>query len=164
MIVSFVAIEKEVRFQSSFGSCKGNMSLSSSSATDDFSSAVVNQLAEWFKKKIISSSATPSCMNDSNGAPTVDGPQEFEIILPRKNLRPGYQWVNPKVREFFSKYRSASELRSFLSHSQIYYSDIENDIISFRRVGDVDNVCHGREGDSYEFFYFYACFFRDLHI
>ena len=31
-------------------------------------------------------------------------------------------------------------------------------------MGDVDNVCHGREGDSNEFFYFYACFFRDLHI
>jgi len=37
--VSFVAVQKEVHFQSSFGSCKGNMSLSSSSATDEFSSA-----------------------------------------------------------------------------------------------------------------------------
>ena len=41
------------------------------------------------------------------------------------------------------QYRSASELRDFVSNSQIYYSDVENDIISFRRVGDVDNVCHG---------------------
>ena len=106
-----------------------------------------------------SSSATPSCMNDSNGASTVDAPQEFGIVLPQKNLRPGYQWVNPKVREYLSKYRSAIKLRSFLSHSQIYYSDIENDIISFRRVGDADNVCHGREGDSYEFFLFLCLLF-----
>ena len=159
--MSFVAVQKEVHFQSSFSSCKGNMSLSSSSATDDFSSAGGESTGRVVREEdhpdSKSSSATPSCMNDSNGAPTVDAPQEFKIIKPWKNLRPGYQWVNPKVREFFSKYRSASELRSFLSRSQIYYSDIENDIISFRRVGDVDNVCHGREGDNYEFFLF-LCF------
>ena len=144
------------------------MSLSSFSASDDFSSAggesTGRVVREEDRQDSKSSSATPSCMNDSNGAPAVDAPQEFGIVLPQRNLRPGYQWVNPKVREYLSKYRSAIKLRSFLSHSQIYYSDIENDIISFRRVGDADNVCHGREGDSYEFFYFYACFFRDLHI
>ena len=144
------------------------MSLSSFSASDDFSSAggesTGRVVREEDRQDSKSSSATPSCMNDSNGAPTIDAPQEFGIVLPQRSLRPGYQWVNPKVREYLSKYRSAIELRSFLSHSQIYYSDIENDIISFRRVGDADNVCHGREGDSHEFFYFYACFFRDLHI
>ena len=138
---------------------------SSSSVTDDlsgFSSAggestgrVVRE-EEHLESK--SSLATPSCMKDSNETPTVDAPPTFERIMPPKNLRPGYQWVNPKVREFFSRYRSASELRSFLSHSQIYYSDIENDIISFQRVGNVDNVCHGREGDNYEFVYFNLVF------
>jgi len=148
------------------------MSISrSSSATDDlsgFSSAggesTGRVVREEERPESKSSSATPSCMKYSNGAPTVDAPPIFERIMPPKNLRPGYQWVNPKVREFFSRYRCTSELRSFLSHSQIYYSNNENDIISFRRVGNVDNICHGREGDSYEFFYFSACFFRDLHI
>ncbi|XP_068500122.1 uncharacterized protein [Phaseolus vulgaris] len=120
------------------------MSLSSSSTTDEFSSAGGESTGRVVREEVPpeskSSSATPSCMNDSSGAPAVDIPQEFEFIVPQKNLRPGYQWVNPKVREYFSKYRSANELRSFLSRSQIYYSDIENDIISFRRVGDVDNL------------------------
>ena len=144
------------------------MSLSSFSATDDCSSAGGESTGRVVREEdhpdSKSSSATPSCMNDSNGAPTVDVPQEVEFILPRKNLRPGYQWVNPKVREFFSKYRSATELRSFLSHSQIYNSDIENDIISFRRVGDVDNVCHGREDDSYEFFFIFMLAFLETFI
>jgi len=144
------------------------MSLSSLSASDDCSSAGGESTGRVVRAEdhpdSKSSSATPSCMNDSNAAPTVGVSQETDLMSARKNLRPGYQWVNPRVREYFSKYRSAMELRNFLSHSQIYYSDIENDIISFRRVGDADNVFHGREDDSYEFFYFYACFFRDLHI
>ena len=111
-----------------------------------------------------SSSVTLSFMKDSNEATTVGVPQRFERIAPGKNLRPGYNWVNSKVREFFSRYRSANELRSFLSNSQIYYSDIGSDIISFWPVGNVDNVSHGRENDSNDFFYFYACFFRDLYI
>ena len=166
VLCEFHCFLKGSSFSSFICVLKGNMSISSSSsATDDlsgFSSAggestgrVVRE-EEYLKSK--SSSATPSCMKDLNGAPTVDAPPIFERIMPPKNLRPGYQWVNPKVREFFSRYRSASELRSFLSHSQIYYSDIENDIISFQRVGNVDNVCHGREGDNYEFVYFNLVF------
>jgi len=143
------------------------MSHSSFSASDDFSSAggesTGRVVRETDHPDSRSSSATPSCMNDSNGVPAIDAP-ELRVVLPRANLRPGYEWVNPSVREFFSKYRSATELRNFVSHSPIYHSDIANDIISFRRVGEVDNVCHGREGDSYDFFYFYACFFKDLHI
>jgi len=93
------------------------MSLSSSSATDECSSAGGESTGRVVREEVPpeskSSSATPSCMNDSNGAPAVDVPQEFEFIEPQRNFRPGYQWVNSKVREYFSKYRSANELRSF---------------------------------------------------
>ena len=91
---------------------KGKMSISSStSASDDlsgFSSAggestrrVVREEQNLESK---SSSATLSCMKDSNGAATVDVPKRLEIISPRKNLCPGYNWVNSKVQEFFSRY------------------------------------------------------------
>jgi len=89
------------------------MSISSSSfATDDlsgFSSAGGESTGRVVREEehpeSKSSSTTPSCMNDSNGAPTVDVPPVFERIKLPKNLRPGYQWVNPNVREFFSRYR-----------------------------------------------------------
>ena len=145
-------------------------SKSSSSSDDlsDFSSAGgestgrVVQGEQDLESK--SSSATLSCMKYSNDVVIATIAERVRMISPIKTLRAGYNWVNPKVRYFFSRYRSANELRDFISNSQIYYYDFENDIIPFRRVGDVDNVCHGREGDSNEFFYFYACFFRDLHI
>ena len=77
------------------------MSLSSSSATDECSSAGGESTGRVVREEVHpeskSSSATPSCMNDSNGAPTVDVPQEFVFIEPQKNFRPGYQWVNSKV-------------------------------------------------------------------
>jgi len=87
-------------------------------------------------------------LKDSNEAATVTVAERVKVISPRKKLRPGYNWVDSKVRDFFSRYRSANELHDFVSNSHIYYSDVENDIISFQHVGDVDNVCHGREGDS----------------
>ena len=62
------------------------MSLSSSSGTDECSSAGGESTGRVVREEVHpeskSSSATPSCMNDSNGAPTVDAPQEFEIIMP----------------------------------------------------------------------------------
>jgi len=111
-----------------------------------------------------SSSATLSCMNDSNEATTVLIPHRVERNAPQRTLHPSYNWVNSKVREFFSRYRSSYELRDFLSNTQIYSSSTDENIISFRRAENVDNVCHGREDDKSDFFYFYACFFSDLHI
>ena len=145
---------------------KGKMSISSSTSGSDDLSGFSSTAGECTGQAVReeqnleskSSSATLSCMKDSNGAATFDVPERFEKIALGKRLRPGYNWVNAKVQEFFSRYRSASEIRGFLSNSQIYYSDVENDIISFRRVGDVDNVCHGREGDSSEFFLFLCLF------
>jgi len=58
----------------------------------------------------------------------------------------------------------SSVLRSFLSNISIYSRNATNEIISFRRARDIDNVCHGREGESCEFFYFYECLFIDLHV
>jgi len=93
----------------------------------------------------ISSSATLSCMKDSNEATTAVVANRAKRIVPKINFCPGYNWVNPKVREFFSRYRSSKDLRDFLSNTHIYSSNIIEDIISFRRAGNVDKVCHGRE-------------------
>ena len=111
-----------------------------------------------------SSSSTLSCMKDSNEAMIDVETKKAERTITRTNLRLGYNWVNPKVREFFSRYRFSKDLRDFLSNTHIYSPNVVDDIISFRRTGDIDNVCHGREDDNCEFFYFYECFFTDLHV
>ena len=45
-----------------------------------------------------SSSATFSCMKDSNEATTVVVPHRTERIASQRTLCPGYNWVNSKVR------------------------------------------------------------------
>ena len=68
MCVSLL-LKKGAHFQSSINSCKGNMSLSSFSASDDFSSASGESTGRVVREEdhpdSKSSSATPSCMNDS---------------------------------------------------------------------------------------------------
>jgi len=78
--------------------------------------------------------------------------------------RNNYNWVNPKVRENFSQYRYSSTLRNFLSSIYIYFPNATEEIVSFWRARAIDNVCHGREGENDEFFYFYECLFTDLHV
>jgi len=112
--------------------------LSSVSASDDFtgfSSAGGESTGRVIraeqKSHSKSSYATLSCMKDSNEATTVVVPHKTERIASQRILCLGYNWVNSKVREFFSRYRSAQELCNFLSNSQIYSSNIDDDIISF---------------------------------
>ena len=98
-------------------------------------------------------------MKDSNEVATAVVPHRAKKIASQRTRRPGYNSVNSKVREIFSRYRSSDELRDFLSNTQIYSSNIDEDIISFRRARNVDNVCHGRENDKSEFFYLFLCLF-----
>jgi len=51
----------------------------------------------------VSSSATLSCMKDSNDAAMdVEVEEKNEKAYKRLSLRLGYDWVNPKVQEYFS--------------------------------------------------------------
>jgi len=111
-----------------------------------------------------SSSATLSCMKDSNEATIVVVPHRAEGIAPQRTSRPGYNWVNSKVRDFFSRYRSSNELRDFLSNTQIYSSNIDEDIITFRRAGMLTMFVMVMKMTRVNFFYFYACFFSDIQI
>jgi len=79
-------------------------------------------------------------MKDSNEAIIVVVPHKNERIASQRTPSPSYNCVNSKVREFLCRYRSKKELRDFLSNTHIYSSNIDEDIISFRRAGDVDNV------------------------
>jgi len=98
-------------------------------------------------------------MKDSNEAATAVVPHKVERIAPQRTPRPGYNWVNSKVQEFFSLYRSSNELCDFLSNTQIYSSNINEDIISFQRAENVDNVWHGRENEKSEFFFIFMLVF-----
>ena len=108
---------------------------------------------------------TVSCLNSSSkDGVDVEAEEREEMAEQKLSLRRGYEWVNPKVREYFSRYQFTSTLRNFLSKIYVYSPDATEEIISFRRTCAIDNVCHGREGDEHEFFYFYECLFTDLHI
>jgi len=69
----------------------------------------------------ISPSATLSCTKDSNEATNAIVANMAERIAPKINPRLGYNWVNPKVREFFSRYCSSKELRDFLSYPYLFF-------------------------------------------
>ena len=84
----------------------------------------------------------------------VEAEEREEIAEQRLSLWLEYAWVNPKVREYFSRYQFTSTLRNFLSQIYVYSPYATEEIISFRRTCAIDNVCHGREGDKHEFFLF----------
>jgi len=109
----------------------------------------------------VSSSATLSCMKDSNDAVIDVEVEGTEKVEERISLCLGYDWVNHKLRDFFSRYRSSSTLSVFLSKIYINSPNAIEEIISFRRAGAVDNVC---ESHNCEFFYFYECYFTNLHV
>jgi len=114
---------------------------------------------------LVSSSATLSCMKDSNDASMdVEVEERAERAEGRISLRLDYDWVNPKVREYFSRYCSSSTLSLFLSNIYIYSPNATEEIISFWHTRAVDNVCHVCEGDNGDFFNFYECLFTDLHV
>ena len=76
---------------------------------------------------------TLSCMNSSSkDVVDVEAEEREEIAEQRLSLRLGYEWVNPKVREYFSWYQFSSTLRNFLSQIYVYSPDATEEIISFR--------------------------------
>jgi len=99
------------------------------------------------------SSTTLSCTKDSNEVAIGVEVEGIERAEERISLRLGYDWVNHKVQDFFSWYRSSSTLSDLLPNIYIYSPNAIKEIISFRHTGVVDNVCHVRESDSCEFFY-----------
>jgi len=94
----------------------------------------------------------------------IDVEEKDELAEQKLKPRLGYEWVHPKVREFFSRYKFSLNLRNLLSNLYIYSPEATEEILSFRRARAIDNVCHGREGDNSKFFYFYACLFTDLYV
>jgi len=79
-------------------------------------------------------------------------------------VRPGYDWVDFPVKQYFTQYRSGETVGSFAESVNVLEEDIEDNVISFRACKENENVCHGQEGMKEDFFYVYACLFKDLHI
>jgi len=69
------------------------------------------------------------------------------------SLRRGCEWIDYRVQEYFSWYCWSSALRSYLSNISIYSPEATEEVISFRHCRTIDNVCHGRENESCEFFF-----------
>ena len=76
---------------------------------------------------------TVSCLNSSSkDGVDVEVEEREEVAEQKLSLRRGYEWVNPKVREYFSRYQFSSTLRNFLSKIYVYSPDATEEIISFR--------------------------------
>lgn len=70
--------------------------------------------------------------------------------------RTGYDKVHEEAQLATSKFRQSQLLTSWLN--DIYVSDqgVSLDIVSLRRLSDIDSVCRGCKGDKDEFFYAYV--------
>jgi len=78
--------------------------------------------------------------------------EHVESSLPK---RVGYKWVHEEVRLL-----TWSRLfTTWPNNIYVFYWGVSQDIASLRRVSVIDSVCHGYEGDTYEFFYVYMAFF-----
>jgi len=88
--------------------------------------------------------------------------------IPKENkslsLRSWYEWVDYKVHEEFSVFRSHEKLINFASVVSIMESSGTDGIVHIECCEDNENVCHGREGFDEDFFYFYTCVFTDSHV
>lgn len=55
-------------------------------------------------------------------------------------------------------------VNSFVSSMPKLKLDTKMGTVSTDCCSSVDNVCYGQEGQSFDFFYVYDCFFTNLHL
>jgi len=89
----------------------------------------------------------------SDDSPDIETKQQAEMAEENWSLKRGYEWVDYRVRKYFSCYRWFSALCSLLSNIFVYYPEATEEIIYFWRCA-IDNVCHGRENETCEFLLF----------
>jgi len=78
--------------------------------------------------------------------------------------RPGYDWVDPRVKLPLSRFTRSAELAALRKRADIIADTVDERIVSVERVRRGDSVCHGREGHSHDFFYMYSTLVTDLHV
>jgi len=79
------------------------------------------------------------------------------MALPR-----GYEWLDPRVKEYFSMYQWSSIIRTFVDSITLIEGDIIDGIIFI--ISSIENVCHVWEGYRSDFFYMYFTLIIDFHV
>ena len=70
-------------------------------------------------------------------------------------MRSGYEWVNYKVLEEFSVFRTCKDLVEFANVASILESSTNGEIVNIDFCEANENVCHDREGSEKVFFFYF---------
>jgi len=76
----------------------------------------------------------------------------------------GYKWVDPIVKLPLSRFRKSSTIVALCKKVEMIASTINEHIVSIKQAKSGDNVCHGWEGHSHDFFYMYSTLVTNLHV
>jgi len=112
----------------------------------------------------ISKEVSDSGQGESFDQPNMAGmlPSELaESNLPRRNE---YEWASSLVTDRFFRYRWSSMVNTYAVAVPMFTSGKTSTELFAERCTPVDNVCHGREGHSHDFFYIYPCMFTDSNV
>ena len=76
-----------------------------------------------------------------------------------------YEWVDPCVLDVPTCFRTPTTLDDFLANASILKLDASSDMVVADNCSHSDQVCHGWENASQDFFSLYILtFFNDLHV
>jgi len=78
--------------------------------------------------------------------------------------RSGYEWASSLVTDRFSSYRWSSMVNTYVVAVPMFTSGKTSTELFAEHCTPIDNVCHGREGHSHDFFYIYPCMFTDMNV
>lgn len=115
-----------------------------SSSSSRFSDSIVN----------VESSVTSSLREVSSVDRSMD----------RSSKGPGCDWVDASVLKIPTSFRVSNSLDQILAKNSFIKSYCPSDAVMADICGHTDQVCHGRENASQDFFFVHNTFFSDLHI
>ena len=124
-----------------------------------------------------SSSYSSSSTTNSVSAGVAEGSPQVEVFrgddpanaVDRSDSPPSaiplvdLSWVDPKVVEISSLYKTEASVTKFLARHPILKAVEYSRYFSVLPCGATESVCLGRSGTDPPLFYMYACFFADLH-
>jgi len=94
----------------------------------------------------------PGSVIDRSGSPE-------QFISP-----PKLDWVDPKVTNITSAFRTETSIANFLDRVPILKADTSNNLISVEPYSLTEAISLGRSSTEVPFFYMYSCLFANLHV
>jgi len=91
-------------------------------------------------------------------------PVSPNVVEDSDSQDPNYEWMDIRVREFFSKYWHPFMLHLFFESVDILADDVPYSIVSLHKYKDSDIVYLSRGCAANNFFYFYSCLITNVHV